>query len=235
MWLVMADLHIPYHELTPIESAIKRAQYESAIGVLLLGDFMDCASLSYWQSDRKRDFNKEVEDSIQALDWIRQELPDAQIVYKPGNHEYRLPRLFASKAPELIESPLMAWETVMGFEERGIEFLDYNQIVNAGKLPLIHGHEVRTISKAVNAARGLFLKTKSWSLCAHCHSTSQHTTRTIRKDMVTTWSIGCLCDLEPDYSPIGNDWNWGFALIQVEKNGGFEVRNFRILQSGKVV
>jgi len=37
-----------------------------------------------------------------------------------------------------------------------------------------------------------------------------------------------MCDLHPDYNPIGNDWNWGCALINVEKNGNFEVVNNKI-------
>lgn len=32
-----------------------------------------------------------------------------------------------------------------------------------------------------------------------------------------------------------SNWNWGFALVNVEKNGDFEVENRRILPSGKVV
>jgi len=125
-------------------------------------------------------------------------------------------------------------ETVLGFEQRGIEFLDYYQIVMAGKLPMIHGHEVQTISKAVNMARGLFLRTKTFSLCAHGHTTSMHPEKDLNGNLITCWSIGCLCDLSPDYAPY-NNWNHGFAVVNVEGDGNFEVINRRILPSGKVV
>ncbi|GAF79710.1 unnamed protein product [marine sediment metagenome] len=190
--------------------------------------------MSYWPK-AKRDFNKEVEVTIDLLDFILGEFPKAKFIYKPGNHEYALPRYFISKAPELAESPLAAMETVIGYEERGIEFLDYHQIVMAGKLPVIHGHEVCNINRMVNPARGLFLRAKTFAACSHCHSTSEHTPKDIHGEILTTWSFGCLCDLNPDFNPFGNDWNWGFAIINIEKSGDFEVINRRILPNGKVV
>ena len=234
LWLVLSDTHVPFHEPDPLEAAVQAGQAEGVDGVFLNGDIMDCAAVSYWQTE-KRDFNAEIEATIDFFDWLKSEFPIKPIVYKPGNHEYRLPRYFMSKAPELVETPLAAMETVLGFEERNIEFLDYHQLVYAGRLPIIHGHEVRAISRTVNPARGLFLRAKTFAACSHCHSTSEHTPKTLEGKLLTTWSFGCLCDLNPDYNPLGNDWNWGFALINIEKNGQFEVVNKRILPSGKVV
>jgi hypothetical protein len=234
-WLVMSDLHIPFHEPKPIESTIKFAKDKKVTGILFNGDLQDCHSISFWPSALKRDFDKEVESVIDFLDFIEQEFPDTAKVYKPGNHEYRLPRYYQSKAPELIGLPLLAFDTVLGLEYRGIEFLQYKQKVMAGKLPILHGDEFRTLSRAVNPARGLFLKTKSWAACSHCHTTSQDTHTDIHDNILTTWSFGCLCDLSPDYNPYANDWNWGFAIINVEPNGNFEVENKRILRNGKVV
>lgn len=233
-WLVLSDAHVPFHEALPLRSAIEAGKAESVTGIFLNGDWLDCAAVSYWPQQH-RDFKREIELGIDSLDWLRSEFPDAIIVYKPGNHEYRLPRLFMAKAPELADTPIAAMENVMGFEERGIEFLDYHQMVMAGKLPIIHGHEVRAIDRSVNPARGLFLRTKTFSACSHCHTTSQHTSKNIHGDMLTTWSFGCLCDLQPDYNPFGNDWNWGFGIINIEKDENFEVINRRILNNGKVV
>jgi hypothetical protein len=235
LWLVLSDVHAPFHEQKPLEAAVKFGQVEKITGILLNGDFQDSAAISYWPSGQKRDFDKEIEVVIDILDFLDQEFPKVKKVYKPGNHEYRLPRLYQIRVPELIGLPLQAVDSVLGLELRGIEFLDYFQIVMAGKLPIIHGHEVRSVSRSVNPARGLFLKTKSWAACSHCHSTSEHTSTDINGTLLTTWSFGCLCDLHPDYAPIGNDWNWGFALVNVEKNGSFEVVNKRILPNGRVV
>jgi hypothetical protein len=223
------------HEPRPVEAAISYGQKHKVDGVLINGDAQDCISESFWLSERKRDSDREIELFIDFLDFLRHEFPKQKMVYKPGNHEYRLPRYYQKHMPDLIGLPLLAMEATLGFELRDIEYLDYRQIVNAGKLPILHGHEIQGISKAVNPARGLFNKIKSWGLCSHCHQTSEHNAKNIQGQYLTTWSTGCLCDLQPDYNPYGNDWNWGFALINVEKNGDFEVENKRILPSGKVV
>lgn len=235
LWAVFCDLHVPFHDMRAVESAISYAQAQKVDGILFNGDMQDCASISFWMSGRKRDFDKELVVFIDFLKFIRGEFPKAKMVYKPGNHEYRLPRYYQMKAPELIGIPLAVFDEVLGLEQRGIEYLDYSQIVMAGKLPILHGHEVRRISTVVNPARGLFMRLKSWGMCGHCHKTSENPERDMWGTLLTTWSVGCLCDLSPDFDPYTNGWNHGFALVNIEKNGDFEVENKRILDSGKVV
>lgn len=234
LWLILSDVHIPFHEPKPLEAAIKYGQAEKVTGILLNGDIQDCAAVSFWPSAHPRKFDQEIELVIDFLDFLEKEFPNAEKVYKPGNHEYRLPRYYQAKAPELIGMPLLAMDTVLGLGYRKIEFLDYKQIVMAGKLPILHGDEIRGISTPVNPARGLALKAKTWAACAHFHRTSEHSTRDLNGKLLTTWSFGCLCDISPDYSPY-NDWNWGFGLVNVEKDGNFEVSNRRVLPNGVVV
>lgn len=234
LWLILSDLHVPFHEIKPLEAAIQAGQAEKIDGIFFNGDFQDASAVSYWPT-RHRDWMKEVEQVIDMLDFIGQEFPKIPIVYKPGNHEYRLPRYYLSNAPDLIDSPVTALEVTLGLSERGIEFLDYFQKVMAGKLPIFHGHEFSFLSRAVNPARGLFLRAKTYAACSHCHSVSEHNAKNVFDELLSTWSFGCLCDLHPDWNPYGNDWGWGFAFINVEKNGDFEVVNKRVLPSGQVV
>jgi hypothetical protein len=233
-WLILSDPHIPFHEPKAIEAAVQYGKDKGITGTLLNGDVMDCAAIGFWISVIKQDFDQEIMATIDFLDWLRQELP-GELIYKPANHEYRLPNMFAAKVPNLLGAPLAAMDLVLGLEKKGIEFLDYKQMVMAGKLPIFHGHEFQRIDRAVNPARGLFLRAKMWAACAHCHTTSQHTAKNALGVYLTTWSFGCLCDLNPDYNPFGNDWNWGVGIVNVETNGDFEVENRRILSNGKVV
>jgi predicted phosphodiesterase len=233
-WLVISDLHVPFHEPVAVEAALKYGKDKKVTGILMNGDMMDCAAVSYWPSAIKRDFDKEVELFIDFLDLLEQEFPKARKVYKMGNHEHRLPRMMQQRVPELAGLPLAAIEAVLGLEERGIDTVDYYEQVQAGKLPILHGHEVaRGFTRAVNPARGLFLKAKSWAMCGHYHSTSEHTERNIRGKLLTCWSIGCLCDLSPEYSSI-NNWNHGFAIVDCGKDGDFFIENRRILPNGVV-
>lgn len=232
-WLLLPDVHVPFHEPKALEAAIQYGKDQKVTGILFPGDLQDCAAVSFWASARKRDFDSELEILIDFLDFIESEFPDQEKIWLPGNHEHRLPRYYQSKAPELIGMPIQAFDVVLALDHRKITRLEYKQIVMAGKLPIIHGDEIR-ISQAVNPARGLLLKAKTWAMCAHYHKTSEQPGKDLNGTLLTTWSMGCLCDLSPDYNPYGNDWNWGAAVISVEKNGSFEVRNFRILPSGKI-
>lgn len=232
-WLLIGDLHIPFHEPVPIKSAFEYGRASGIDGIFINGDFQDCAGLSFWRT-AKREFNREIEIVIDFLDYIRGQFPHCKIVYKPGNHEYRLPSYYMTHAPELATSPLAAMETLLGFEDRGIEFLDYFQRVIAGKLTILHGHEIPYISKAVNAAKGLFNRTHNSALCHHCHSKSEHSDTDIKDKDLATWSVGCLCDLHPDWNPFGNRWNWGFAGLELSKDKTYEVDNKRVFKDGKI-
>lgn len=233
-WLILPDVHVPFHEPRAVEAAIKYGQDNKVTGLFFPGDLQDCAAISFWQSSKKRNFDKELEIFIDFLDFVEKEFPTQEKVWLPGNHEYRLPRYYQSKAPELIGMPLQAFDTVLALEQRKIIRLEYNQIVMAGKLPIIHGHEIR-ISQAVSPARGLLLKAKTWAMCAHYHKASMQPGKDLNGKLLTTWSLGCLCDLSPDFSPYGNDWEWGFAIIEFDEKGSFVVHNKRILPSGEVV
>jgi len=234
LWLWLGDVHTPKHNERALEAAIKAGQIEGVDGIILAGDFQDCAAVGFWTQER-RAFMEELDQTIDMLDFIRGEFEGKKIIYKIGNHEDRLKSYYRNNADVLSTSPLASMDLLFAFEHRGIEIVEPQQKMMFGMLPAFHGHEFKLLTRAVNPARGLFLKTHSFAICAHCHTTSMHTTTDVNDVMLTTWSVGCLCDLHPDWYPYGNQWNHGFALINVERNGDFEVVNRRILPSGQVV
>jgi len=99
----------------------------------------------------------------------------------------------------------------------------------------IHGHEyIGGISAPVNVARGLYLRGKVSAFQGHNHATSEHSETDMNGKIVTTWSIGCLSELHPDYMPL-NKWNHGFAMVDLDHNGDdYEFKNKRIY-NGKVL
>jgi hypothetical protein len=232
-WLILSDIHVPFHMVKPIEAAISYAKDAGVTGLLINGDFQDNSAISRWAPTRKRDFDAELMVAVELVNFLSYEFRGKALVLKEGNHDYRLERLFQVKNPELMGIPLAAMDTALGLEAKGFDIVSQSQKVMAGELPIFHGHEV-SIATAVNPARGLFLKLKSWGMCAHHHRTSEHSERNVQDTLLTTWSLGCMCDLKPDYAPY-NNWNWGFAMVTVAKNGYFEVENKRILSNGKVV
>jgi len=140
-----------------------------------------------------------------------------------------------AKAPELLGVQEFELQHLLGLNERGIDLIGDKRIIKANDLNIVHGHEFgQSIFSPVNVARGLFLRGKVSAMQGHNHSVSEHTESNMNGDIVTTWSLGCLCELNPAYLPI-NKWSHGFAMVDLSDNGkDFHVRNYRI-HKGKIL
>jgi predicted phosphodiesterase len=228
--LVVSDIHIPFHDRDAVIAALKYGKERGADMVILLGDIADCFAVSFWEKDpRKRKFSEEIKSVKAFLDVVRETFPKGRIIYKLGNHEDRLERYMRVKAPELLGVPEFEFQAMFGLDANKIQLVKDNRPIRLGKLNLIHGHEYRfAISNPVNPARGLFLRGKSHGICGHFHQSSQHTERTLEQRSISTWSLGCLCDLHPEYSVL-NNWTTGFGFVEVDKAGAFTVQNLRIV------
>jgi len=229
--IVGADAHVPYHDAQAIRIFINRAKSIGAKTVILNGDWLDCYQLSRFSRDpNMRDIVGEIAMLKTILGIIRDELPDARIIYKFGNHEDRFDAYIMANAKELygLKSIHLDELAELGLKELKIEVVRDKRIIRIGHLNVIHGHEYPGgMSAPVNPARGLYLKAKKSALEGHFHQSSEHTETAINDDVVTDWSIGCLCGLHPLYMPL-NKWNHGFAEI-MEEDGFFIVRNRKII------
>ncbi len=232
--LVLSDIHVPYHDKGAVKLAIDYGIERKANCVLLNGDMMDFFGLSMWEKDpRKRDVPGEVRAGRQLLKAIRGAFPKARIIFKEGNHEERWERYLRLKCPELLGLPEFSWEEVYGLEAHNIEHVGDKRPIKIGKLTFIHGHEYRfSISNPVNPARGIFLKAQVHTVAGHFHQSSNHSQKGLDQNVISTWSTGCLCEMHPDYAPL-NNWNLGFAFVDVFADGAFQVSNLRII-NGKV-
>jgi len=234
-WGILSDLHVPFHEIKPIESAMEWFKDNKITGIILNGDAQDCEGVSYWHSTRRRDFVSEVEDMCDFLDMLRAAFPKVKIVFRRGNHEDRLEDYYRSNAPQLADLVTSDMSAILALKKRKIEWLERKQKITINNFTLLHGHEMRGGYSPVSAARWAILRAKACCAVGHFHATSECTENDINKKMITTWSIGCLCDLEPDYNPYGNKWNWGAAMLYNDGGDNWEFDNRRILMNGKLV
>jgi predicted phosphodiesterase len=234
-WLILSDVHIPFHDSTVIKCAIERAREVGVVGVLLNGDILDSHELSDF--DREPDavrYVQEREYGLQFLGWLRGQLPSAALVYKEGNHEERLKRYIIKRAPALFGLEAVTLPALLDFKRFGVEWVDRKRIVQFGHLAVVHGHEFKSgISAPVNPARGFFLRAKECVLGGHHHQTSEHHEPSLSGRPLAAWSTGCCCGLNPQYMPV-NKWNHGFAIVDLRKGGGFSVQNLRVMD-GKII
>lgn len=232
--LVIGDLHIPYHNIPALTLALKYGMENEVNTILLNGDVIDFYAISRFEKDpRKRNFGHEVLMTRQFLGTLRKLFPNAAIYYKCGNHDVRYDHYIMRNAPDLLGMNEFSFESLMKLDELNITFIPDKQIIRAGNLTILHGHELgQSVFSPVNIARGLFLRAKDNALCNHHHQASEHSEPNINGKLTTCWSVACLCELHPDYMPI-NKHHHGFAHVKIMDTGEFDVSNYRIV-NGKI-
>lgn len=235
---VLSDIHVPYHSTVAVNAAVNHTKKQKPSVLLLNGDAADFYSISRHQKDpSKRDLEQEITAVREMLAWLRHQFgKKCRIVYKLGNHEERWQHWLWNMAPEISNSPRMNVKEWIDADKYGVEVVGDQRPIMAGKLPILHGHEAGKtgLTSSVNSARGLFLKTLSTMLVGHGHRTSQHAETDWQHKQTSTWSTGCLCELNPAYWRVGNKWNWGAAFVTVDKTGEYHVDNFRIGPAGEI-
>tara|TARA_R110000796_G_scaffold161826_2_gene278561 strand:+ start:69 stop:1094 length:1026 start_codon:yes stop_codon:yes gene_type:complete len=234
--LLLSDIHVPYHNIDAITKAIEYGKQQNVNAIVFNGDTVDCYALSRFENDpRKRRFSEELEATQQLLQVFRNEFDGVPFYFKLGNHEERFEAYLRTKAPELIGTSDFTMDQLLKFGELGCTLIQDKRVIKAGKLSIMHGHEFGKSgsgSGAVNPAHTYYNRAKVSVICGHNHQTSEHSERSLDGKVVTAWSTGCLSELHPEFLPV-NKWNHGFAFIQVDDNGDFEVDNLRII-NGKV-
>jgi predicted phosphodiesterase len=231
--LVLSDLHIPYHDEQAIEAALGYGDHFKPDAVLLNGDVFDFYQISRFDKDpTKPKIKHELKCGEQFFAHLRARYPDAQLVFKLGNHDERMDHYLQHRAAELfdIEEYRFAWHTAVGLAAYEITVVSDQRRVMLGKLTALHGHEKgKGISSPVNPARGSFLRMLINSLEGHGHRTSEHNERRANGENICCRTTGCLCGLWPDYAKV-NKWDLGFATVEVDKDGGFECELKRIIE-----
>lgn len=230
---VLSDIHVPYHSIEALTAAFDKISEEKPDAILLNGDTVDFYGLSRFMKDaRKRSLAHELKALNELLDILGQF--GAKIIYKLGNHDERYEHYLMQKAPELLGIPEFELQHLLKAKDRGMDVIGEKRIIKANKLNIIHGHEYPSVFSPVNIARGLYMKGKVSAMQGHNHAVSEHTESDMNGEIVTTWSVGCLCELNPAYMPL-NKWSHGFAIVDMDINGkDFNVRNYRIYK-GKIL
>jgi len=212
-----------------LEIAIDHGVAWGANFILIGGDAIDHYSLSRYEKDpRLRNFKAERAEGIKFLEMLRVAFPEATIIYKEGNHEERYENYMLRNAPDLLGIDCFSWSSVFELDRLRITRIGDKRPIRIGELNILHGHEYRMMSSPVNPARTAFLKSLSCVVVGDKHQTSQHSQPTLDGKLISTWSVGCLCQLHPRYMPL-NNWNHGYILIEVDESGAFQVDNRRIL------
>lgn len=227
LWI--SDLHIPYHNLSAIKTAINYGREKGVNGIIIGGDMLDMYNASFHErTPNKTRLVRELEMGREFFSQLRKIFPSEKIVFKEGNHEQRLERYLFKNAPDIADLDALHLNELLRMKEFKIDYVKNNQLINVGKLSILHGNEFKTGSGGVYVARGLRLKAFDNILFGNFHKTQSDFQKDVNGRLYGGWSVGCLCDLSPKYMPF-NQWNLGFAVIELMDSGNFSVENKKII------
>lgn len=226
---IIGDVHIPYQDNDVIEVAFTKMEEEGIDSLYINGDLLDFYQLSFHEKDpRMVHFKQELEAGRQFLDYCRSRFPDIPIYFIPGNHENRFERYLRVKASELLDMDEFRLDVLLRVAEYGVQYIPFRSKVVFGDFLIEHGDKIPGAGGVV-PARTALMRLKTNCLINHFHKTSSSIQRVYGPGESTTirgYSLGCLCELTPEYLEI-NEWNHGFAILKRTANL-VQVNNYKI-------
>ena len=151
--LIINDLHVPFHDPQALEVALEWGVGSGCSTCFINGDLGDFFSISAYdkRSDRVPGGVKQ-EMRLQGEVLLEIAKHFERVVFKPGNHDEWLGRYIRKKAPELwgveaLKTENALWQEVEELDPEKelwgkIVFLPELTRVQAGKLTILHGHEL---------------------------------------------------------------------------------------------
>ncbi len=231
--LIIADLHSKFYDRSATEIAINYGVKKGCDSVIIDGDFMDYYGFSKFDRSAitMNGFWDEREWGVDMLQLLQECF--GRVFLKKGNHDIRRElshERLAVQFPDVLD--LARYSEYLFFDDSNVEIIeDYRHIVY-GKANIIHGHEYQG-GGGIHVAYNRLNKTMDNTISAHSHTTQSDFRPDINGNLYGSWSIGCLCNLHPRYNP-KNRWTQGFARIEKDESGEFEMLN-RMIYNGKTI
>ena len=226
---VFGDVHIPFHDNIALETMFDKFEEENVDSIFINGDLLDFYQLSFHEKDpRVVHFKDEIEAGKEFLAYIRDRFPDIPIYYITGNHENRFERYLRIKASELLDMDEFRLDVILQVAAYKIEFIPFRSKVVFGYYTIEHGDKIPGAGGVV-PARTLLMRLKSNSIVNHFNKSSESSQRVYgpgEPTSIKAYSLGCMCDLAPEYMEI-NEWNHGFAIMKRIKDK-VSVHNYKI-------
>jgi predicted phosphodiesterase len=238
-WLIVPDVHIPYESKKSYALMLRAAQAIKVQNICVLGDFADFYAVSSHTKDpsRKADLQWEVNAVTLALDELDR-IFKGKKKFIQGNHEQRLERYLADKAPALFDT--VKCERLFRFKERGWEYTPYKQHTKIGKLHLTHDCGKAGPNAHIDAMNAF----QSNAIIGHTHRMGYAVQGNAKGEPHVGAMLGWLGDIDQtDYMyrvRACRDWAHGFGIAYVEKNGNTHLQPVpivggRVLIEGKLV
>lgn len=235
--VLFPDFHHPHHNKPATNAVFKFTKWFKPHAINILGDGMNMDSVNHWKQEHgnKKYFEgkrllKEYEqfdhDILTPLESLVSK--GCERTFMGGNHEDWVNTLIG-KVPQL--EGLVEPEIALHLEKRDWEWIPWINWTNRsqcirgikqyGKLLTLHGQYVNKY----HAQKTADTFSKSVAYC-HTHDVQSYTKVTVddNRGYHTAQSIGCLCDVSPDFLRGGmNRWVNAFGVLFVREDGMYNL------------
>ena len=232
--LFLSDIHLPYQDNDSLIAALDYGVAQNVDCVWLNGDIMDMYQASAHEKlPSKADLKYEIDFTKDFFLRLRKLFPKATIYFKEGNHEVRWRRMLMRKAPEIIGVAEFDLPVILNLNQNSVHWIPNSTLVKFGNLSVIHGNEFMGAG-GKHPATNLYNKAKVDIIAGDKHRTDTSIVTDLNKNVTKVYSVGCLCDLNPEYYLMGHtQWNHGFAHIKISGDKTI-VQNYRIDSNGEI-
>ena len=209
---VLSDLHIPYQDSQTLKAVFDCIVDNQPNYIVLLGDVLDCYSISRFSKrpDRMRNLQYEIDTFYKLMKDLIKNLPKTEIHYVFGNHENRLEKLVLDN-PGLFGLKALQPQQLFRLDELGIYY--HKTKVKINDFIFYHGDVVR--KDAAYSAKAEYLDHKMQDgISGHTHRLGSYYC-TYEQTPSAWFENGCLCEISPDYlnDPDKANWQQGFTII----------------------
>lgn len=213
---VWPDTHAPYHDPVAVAVAAAACRALKPRRLVIIGDFFDFYAVSFYAKNprRKALLDDEIEAAREVVDTIVS-LDVPEVHWLDGNHEYRLARYVAEKAPALTG-------LVRGVRDllpKHWHYKPYGEMLRCGKMLYCHDFG----RAGVNASRQGLVDVGANIAYGHTHQLNMCTIGQQRGDAHVALNCGWLGGLEHiDYKHAAlakRTYQHGFGVVRQDKRG----------------
>lgn len=213
--LFVPDTHAPFHDERAVRIVEQVVNEWEPRCIVVLGDWIDNLSVSGHEPAKVFDRNLKREAAVAAtrLEGLTRGIPERHFVI--GNHETRLERFIAKRAPEL--DGLVDIEDLLGLR-KWTSVTQYNETLRLGKLNITHD-----VGKAgQNAHRSAASSYMSSAIIGHTHRMAYDVIGRQAGPPVVAAMFGWLGDyrkVEYLHRAEAKRWPLGFGIGRMEESG----------------
>lgn len=209
---VLSDMHIPFQDDETLKAVFDCVVDNQPQNIVLLGDILDCYSISRFSKrpDRMRNLQWEIDTFYKMMKHLMKHLPNTEIHYVLGNHENRLEKLVLDN-PGLFGLEALEPRKLFRLEELGIYY--HKTKVKINGFTYYHGDIARKDASYTAKAEYMDHKMQD-GVSGHTHRLGSYYS-TYEQKASAWFENGCLCKIEPDYinDPDKANWQHGFTVV----------------------